>query len=393
MTWTLLTWLKDLRTFFLHDSKTSTFCEPSCEHDSRIWASFYMTQRIELFFLEYDSKNWTFSGIWLNGLFFEKINSNNWTLFYVTHRIEPFPNMTHRIEPFPNMTHRIEPFLNMTHRIEPFLYNMTQRIEPFAKYVFFWKKMTHRIESFLETTTHIIFLKKYDSQNWTFLETTTQRIEPLFNMTQKNWIWGSMTHWIEHFLNDMTQKNWTLFFNMTQRIEPSFSIWDRFEPLFSWLWLADLNLSFLVYDSQIWTSLFLIMTRRFEPLFSWIWLTELNFSFLEYQRIEPLSQMTQRIEPLSPYDSKNWPLSPNQRIEPSSQKNTTHFFECGSKNWTLVECDSKNWTLSSTWLRELNPWVKYDSKNWTVLSKFWLKELNLLHKRIQTIEPFKKHES
>ena len=139
MTWTLLTWLKDLRTFFLHDSKTSTFCEPSCEHDSRIWASFYMTQRIELFFLEYDSKNWTFSGIWLNGLFFEKINSNNWTLFYVTHRIEPFPNMTHRIEPFPNMTHRIEPFLNMTQRIEPFCIRWLTELNPFAKYYFFEK--------------------------------------------------------------------------------------------------------------------------------------------------------------------------------------------------------------------------------------------------------------
>ena len=115
-----------------------------------------MTQRIEPFL--FDSKTWDLFLTWLKDfhlLLNLVLNMTQWfePFFYMTQRIELFfLSMTQRIELFfLNMTQRIELFLeyelkelnfflnmnsknwiflNMTRRIEPFFSDMTQRIEP-----------------------------------------------------------------------------------------------------------------------------------------------------------------------------------------------------------------------------------------------------------------------
>ena len=186
--------------------------------------------------------------------------------------------------------------------------------------------MTQRIEIFLQKVSKNGFLE-CDSKNWNFP------------------IWHS--------------QNWTsLFSNMTHRIE----------HLFSRIWRTELNISFLEYDAQNWTShLFSNMTHRF---FFWIWLTELNV-FLWYDPKKGLKfcDMIQRSE-FFWYDSQNLTLfNITRRLEPFSP------------------IDSKNWTFFSKWLKEVNFFIWqnmtqrfdffcYDSKNRT-LFWMWLKELNL----------------
>ena len=61
--WTFLwTWLNEM-SLFLHDSKNWTFFSWIWLKELNFW-----TTRIEPF-IEYDARNWTFSGIWLNGFF------------------------------------------------------------------------------------------------------------------------------------------------------------------------------------------------------------------------------------------------------------------------------------------------------------------------------------
>ena len=142
-------------------------------YHSKDWTFFFvenMTQRIELFFAPFDSKNCSFffscfkyldlfhmtqrikpsflrdSNTWT---FLKIFDSKKWTLIFfrtqsffhqskITHRIEFFLNPTHRIDFFLwirstelifffNTTHRIEHFFNRTHSIEPFFLNMTHR--------------------------------------------------------------------------------------------------------------------------------------------------------------------------------------------------------------------------------------------------------------------------
>ena len=253
-------------------------------------------------------------------------------------------------------------------------------------------------------------LCQYVSQNWTIFRWLKEL--NLFS------IWPKRIEFEEVWLTELNIF-WTIWL---KRIEPSFSIWlkelnplfqydpqiwtslflimtRRFEPLFSWLWLADLNLSFLDYDSQIWTSLFLNMTHRIELLFSWIWRKELNL-FL---------QMTQRIEPLSPYDSKNWPLSPNDsknwfffskkydpkdwifsdmihRIEHfwilltflNTAQRIEHLLNVTQRTEPFLQHDSENWTLELNMTQRIEPYCQnFDSKNWTFFTKGF-KQLNPL---------------
>ena len=290
-------------------------------------------------------KNWTF---W-------KFDSKDWTFESVTQSTEPFFfNMSQRIEPtfpiwlkelifffwiwlkelifFLILTQRIQ-FLNsftnmayskssthlnlfiwlneldlfyMTQRIEPY-WIITQRIEPFF---FSWLK---ELNLFFEC----------DAKNWTFFFEETQWIEYflwskelyfLCWMWSKElnlfcWMWPKeLNHcwitWRSDLFYKMTE-NWTLFepFHMTRRNE-HFLKWLKELNLFecdskNWnfsIWHA-LNISFLEYDAQNWTSLFSNMTHRIEHLFSRIWRTELNISFLEYDS-QNFLQMTHRTEHL-----------------------------------------------------------------------------------------------
>ena len=152
-----------------------------------------MSPRIKPSF-QHDSKNWTFSGMWLKEL----------NLLNTTQRIEPFfkKKRTQRIEPFWNVTQRIEPFFpNVTHRIEPLF--MTQGIEPFF---------------FLKTT-----------------QNTTQRTEPFFNMTQR-------------FCLIRLKESNTFFFEYDSKIRTSKK--KNSKNWTFWTWLKELNL--LKYDSKNW---------------------------------------------------------------------------------------------------------------------------------------------
>ena len=125
------------------------FLWTSSQYDSKSWSLFLsMTPRVELFFFQYDSKNWIFSSIWHKELcvfdymtqriepLFE-YDSKNWIIFWVWLK----ENRT--------LFFLKKSSMNRTHFLK-----MTQRNEPFG-----WKK---------------------SSNNWTFFFDMTQRIEPRF---------------------------------------------------------------------------------------------------------------------------------------------------------------------------------------------------------------------
>ena len=148
MIWTSFSiWLEEIETFFSMTQRIKllffwiwfTELNRFLRFDSKNWIWFTELNP----FLKYDSKNW----IWLKGLTFffwnmtqridcfsENFDSKNWTLK---------ENIAQRIELF---------FLNMTPRIEPVFLSMTLRTEPF-----FLIKVTQRIES-----------SPHDSKNWKF---------------------------------------------------------------------------------------------------------------------------------------------------------------------------------------------------------------------------------
>ena len=159
-----------------------------------------------------------------------------------------------------------------------------------------------------------------------------------------------MTQRIEHFFLNMSLRIWTLFLiclvelnplsNMSQRIEPIFQYDSKELNLFSWIRLKELNLL-----SSIW--------RR-------------EFFFLLH--------ITPRIGPF--------------------------FFEHDTENWTIENKDSKNWSAFQYDSKELNffvqLWLEKElnlfspfmiQKNWTFFLIYDSKELNLVSKRAQWIEP------
>ena len=271
-------------------------------------------------------------------------------------------------------TQRIELFLNMTRKNWTSVLSMIQRIES---------------------------LSEYDSKNRTFFLNTTQWIEPIFlNVTQ-----------IEIFGWKIVKKNSKLIF---------FTWPEESNPLFS-IWLKELNLFRLV--SKIWCysvwnkelNFFLLGLTELDP-FSWIWLRELNFSWVFY------------MSTFFKNDAENWTL-----LSLNVTSRIWTFLEYDAKNWTLFLFDAKKWTfISLIWmtprivffkqknLNELN-FLKYDSQNWTfepcvkkikkdsengtLLKWFfemthrmepfffwtfsrWLKELKSFFNMTQRIEPF-----
>ena len=226
------------------------------QHDSKKVSFFSLTQRIFLFDTMYDSKNklivfWKiwhiFLKIWrteLNISFLE-YDAQNWTSL--------FSNMTHRIEHLFSRIWRTELnlFFNLTLRNESFFLNVTRRNEHFLIWL-------AELNLFFEC----------DSKNCNFLQKVSPRMDFL-ECDSKNWIFFNMTQRI-----GIDSKHWTAFFNMTQEIE----------HLFSRIWRTELNISFLEYDAQNWTS------------------------FLEYDAqnwtSHLFSNMTHRI--FFEYDSQNW---------------------------------------------------------------------------------------
>ena len=188
----------------------------------------------ELFFSKC-SRNWTslpyellFDILELNSFFFDQYDSKSRISSQkMTQSVEPFRNMTHRIEFFWNekdsqnwtllFTHRSEPFFSTwltvlnpsfqhvsknfffdwlkknwtlcqkkslkewnfflfwSKELFPFFFNLTRRIEPFFQHVSmnwtFFLNMTHRIEPFFQyVCKNSDLFKNYDSLNWTFLQ-------------------------------------------------------------------------------------------------------------------------------------------------------------------------------------------------------------------------------
>ena len=406
----LKVWLKALNPLFHYESTNRT-------HFSN------MSQRIEPFF-EYDSKNWFFFEYWLKELNFFECDAKNWTFFLgYDAKIDPFsPKFWQKKSKnwtfFSKVTQRIEydskdwTFFQCDSKnsiFELFLQIwLTLRVQPICTFsydstnwtYFTWLKELNLIELSLKELnllfndtknwTSFFFLKRLnelnifcDPKNWTFFcwmwpkELNhcwkTWRIDPFYQND-----WELNPFWTFSY----DSKKWT-FFEMTQRIK-HFWMWLKELKFFN-MTLTELNISFLEYDAQNWTSLFSNMTHRIEHLISSrIWLTELNPFFSKwlkevnflFDKIWPkgliFSDMTQRTENFFECDSKHWPfffffLKKNmiQRIEPSSQKD--------SKNWFFHNFFQR-FEPFLTWVKENDSffvWLKdfllfckmYDSKN------------------------------
>ena len=436
---------------------------------SSIWITFWHS-RIELFFFDqYDSKS--------------RISSQK-----MTQSVEPFRNMTHRIEFFWNekdsqnwtllFTHRSEPFFSTwltvlnpsfqhvsknfflidSKKIEPcvkrkvsksgtffysevkncflsfstwleelnLFFNMSQWIEPFswiwptelnlffnmfARILIFSKIMTHWIEPFCKKDSKNVLKNKNDSKNWffeynsqnrtTFLK-KTQRIEPIFlNATwkielllknTKNDLFEKLEK-IKPFAEKYDSKNWTLFSIRLNELNP----FDR--------WLAELN-PFLKMIHRFFFEIRMRLTEL--DLFSLIWLfqKESNNWIFQYDSknwnsfYEPLFNMTQRHEvffhltknwnPLfSQNVSQNWTslsfelfFYTTQRIELFSTWRKD-FFKLTQKSWTHFFPWLKETTLflqndAQNWTLILNMTqrMEYDAKNWILFLWIWRKELN-----------------
>ena len=226
-----------------------------------------MTQRLEVFFFQYDAKNWTFlvfqydSKNWtffkmlkelnLSSIWITFLHDSNWTLFLIntTQRVEFFhKKWLKALNTFLNLTERVEPFFALDSKNWTFFFNnMTQRIEPsvYESKIEFWKKerksssqkMTQRIELFRNMTHRIEFFKRkrLTELNPPFFSTWLTVLNPSFqhDLCQKKsqrvelfFFWSkelfpfffNLTRRIEPFFqHDST--NWTFFLNMTHRIE------------------------------------------------------------------------------------------------------------------------------------------------------------------------------
>ena len=120
---------------------------PSFFHDSNTWTFFHMTQRIELSFLR-DSNTWTFLKKWTlcSGRIINKKNSQNWIFLNPTHRIDFFCDLNRLISwIWRKELNRLISWIwrkDLNHffkiTLKEFLYlNKTQRIE-----LFFFLNMT-----------------------------------------------------------------------------------------------------------------------------------------------------------------------------------------------------------------------------------------------------------
>ena len=225
--WTFSRWLKELKSFcsmtprvqlFLCSNMTQRIEPFFLQVDSKNCV-FFECQRIEPFFFEYDSKNWTLcfsQNVSKNWIFFKKMLkelnlSFIWTTFYMTQWIELFSIWLEELSLF-KYDSKSWTF---------FFLNMTQKLEPSFEYdskKWAFLNMTQRSELF-----------------WTLLREsnpffkTTQRIEPFSKSDSKNWPFLKMTQIIETF-SKYDAKNWNFFL---------------------WIWLKELNF-FFWYDSKKW---------------------------------------------------------------------------------------------------------------------------------------------
>ena len=298
----LFSWLKALN-LFLNDSKN--------------WTYFWMTQRIELifewlkelnflkwlkelnffqfrltemnpFFFEYDQRI---------GLFILEFDAKNWTFCFLsmTQRIEPlnYLNTTQRVQLF-FFEYEFNLFFWIWRKelnsfswvwrkdLDPFQI-WRKELDPFSnlkeRNVFFfeiWLKeffcMSPRMEIFFVRVKELNFFEydswnwtllfEYDSKNWTYFQydskywffqtkILTQRIQPLlfFEHDSKNSTFFFQM-WLKklNFFFECYSKNWTLF-SKTPRIEPFFNTTQRF---CLWKWLKQIKN--FEYDSKNWTS-------------------------------------------------------------------------------------------------------------------------------------------
>ena len=287
-----------------------------------------MTQRIEPF-LKCDSKNWTF-WIRLNELnpFLKKkeLKELNLSGMWLKELSLFFPNVTHRIEPL-FMTQRIEPFffeddskirlkeLNLfsiwldSKNRTLFFFNTTQKFELQKKNSKNWTFWTWLKE---------LILREYDLQNWTLCWTWLKELNLL--LFKEIWL-KELNTFFQKWLKELNSswydsKNWTLFsirleelnlffFNMTQRIDPFVLEYDAENwtfflehdaenwTFFSWIWLKELN---FFYDCKLFEEK---MSQRIEP-FS-VWLKELNFLVCLF-----LIRHTELNHDFTEYNTQNW---------------------------------------------------------------------------------------
>ena len=187
-------------------------------------------QELNLFLGKNNSKNWT----WLNDLnsLFLKIDSKNRTFILMTPRLEAsFKIMTQRIVFEKHWLKELNLlFLMWLKELNPFC--MTQRIEPCVKK----KDSKNRTleKGLIEFNLFLWTSSQCDSKSWCLVSIMTRRIEPFLfsNMTQRIEIFSSV--WLKELCFLYDSKGWTLFeFDLN---------------LLYWIWPQELNL-FSEYDS------------------------------------------------------------------------------------------------------------------------------------------------
>ena len=386
-----------------------------------------MTQRIEPFF-QFDSKNWTFclfqnvtQRIELLNSFTNMAYSKNSTLlnlFIWLNELDLF-YMTQRIEPYWIITQRIESSFSWLW-IEYFLWSKELYFlcwmwsKELNLFCWMWPKelnhcwKTWRIDPFCKYDWELnpFWTFSYDSKKWTFFD-MTQRIK-LFCMWLKE-LKFLYKKWVQEWIFRMWLKE-LKFFNMTQRIEIDSHNWTS---LFS-----NMTHRFFFSDSQI----FLIWLTELNTFFS-KWLIELNIFFSKWLKGLIFSKVTQRIELIFwKYNPQDWTFSliwSKERIEILWYDTKDWIFLIWLTEPNTFQHNSKNWTFFSNWLKEVNFFLQltqrselfiwqnmtqrfdffwYDSKNrthfWMWLKELnlffwtWFKELNPLHKRTPRIDFF-----
>ena len=266
-----LKWLKELMDLFLNitnravfedESKNWTFLENVTRRILflKITKHFFeKTQRINLWFYDSESKNWTFFLNVTQRIPFVKYDSNG-TFFQIWHEeLNFFLSLTQRIELFffEHDTKNWKPFISWIWRLDLDLFFKIWRKELNYFWKFFWydsKIWTH----FVNMTQRIEFKKK-TTQRIDFQRKTTQRIE-LFLFWLRLKEWNSFLIWLE-VLNFSNKKLWLqeFFFlkkNMTQRIEPFFE-WQKMEFFWKtlrnelfWTLLEELNPFYYVFKNS-----------------------------------------------------------------------------------------------------------------------------------------------
>ena len=217
---------------------------------------------------------------------------------------------------------------------------------------------------FLKTPRIELFLKNYDSQNWTLLLNMIHRMEPFFSIWIKELNLFSKYH----------SKNWTCLFNRT------FSIWlKRFKfsthPFFLkkwvkylnpfWTWLKELNFFHLVHIIELYFSIDSQNWFFFKSYFkSWVF-------FFKKKKLKELKELNP-----SWISLKNWTFF----VENMTQRTKLFFCSIWLKElflpffMTLIFEFFFHMTQTIeffffTSLKYLNFWNFFDSKKWTFFSK------------------------